>query len=141
MPSHSVVAGSVRSRAVGRLEPGAGKLARPVLWGRRRSNAPLLPGESLIRAGWLCTAAGLLLGVPTGFWYHVVLRACLRRHGPLPARWWLRPNDHHDGLGPGERARVLFWFRLGGAGFALTVLGCLLVAASIVALGVHAAAL
>jgi hypothetical protein len=99
---------------------------------------PLLSSESLIRAGWLCTAAGLVLGVPTGFWYHVVLRSCLRGRGPLPHRWWLRPNDHHAGLAPSERARVLFWFRLGGAGFALTILGCVLVAASLLVLGLHA---
>src|SRR5450755_1622158 len=47
MPDKSVVPGPVRLRAVGGLEPCAGKLASTVLRRRRRSNAPLLPGDGI----------------------------------------------------------------------------------------------
>jgi len=77
----------------------------------------LVPAEWVVQAGWVCTAAGLLLGVPTGFWYHVRLRACLRRTGKLPA--------------PEEQPGVLAWFFAGGVGFGLTVLGCFGVGAGV----------
>ena len=91
----------------------------------------LVPAEWVVQAGWVCTAAGLLLGVPTGFWYHVKLRACLRRTGELPAGWWLRPVAHHGRLDPEEQPGVLVWFLAGGVGFVLTVLGCAGVAAGV----------
>ena len=91
----------------------------------------LVPAEWLVQAGWVCTAAGLLLGVPTGFWYHVRLRRCLRRAGELPAGWWLRPVAHHGRLAPEEQPGVLAWFFAGGVGFGLTVLGCFGVGAGV----------
>jgi hypothetical protein len=100
--------------------------------------APLLPPEWLVQAGWSCTWVGLLLGVPTGFWYHVKLRSSLRRMGILRERWWLRPVAFHDQMGREDRPAVLFWFYLGGAGFFLTVLGCLLVGAGVVLQGFRA---
>ena len=100
--------------------------------------APLLPSEWVIRAGWLCTLSGLLLGVPTGFWYHVRLRASLLRKGRLSRRWWLRPSSLHDRLDPEDQPAVMLWFTLGGAGFAMTILGCLLVGAGVVLEGVRA---
>jgi hypothetical protein len=93
---------------------------------------PLVPAEWILTGGAVCTGAGLLLGVPTGFWYHVRLRACLRRRGSLPRRWWLRPVGLHGRLAPEERGLVLPWFYLGGAGFVLTVAGCLGVGAGVV---------
>jgi hypothetical protein len=88
---------------------------------------PLLPAAGLATAGIFCAACGLLLGLPTGFWYHVKLRACLSRRGQLPHGWWLRPVALHGQLVPTERPVVLLWFYLGGAGFVLSVLGCGLV--------------
>jgi len=93
---------------------------------------PLVPAEWIVGCGGAFTAAGMLLGVPTGFWYHVKLRAVLVRHGELPARWWLRPVALHDRLGPGDRPGVMRWFYVGGVGFALTVLGCGTVALGVV---------
>ena len=90
--------------------------------------APLLPAEVVVMAGAVCVAAGLLLGVPTGFWYHVRLRSCLAARGELPERWWLRPTALHDRLRPEDRTRVLPWFAAGGAGFLITVLGCVVTA-------------
>ena len=75
-------------------------------------------------AVWL-VVAGLALGVPTGAWYHVELRRALLAKGvPLPARWWLKPVDLNEKLAPEQRWRVLSWFALGGAGWLLTMAGC-----------------
>ena len=98
----------------------------------------LVPAEWVVRAGWICTAAGLLLGVPTGLWYHIRLHASLSASGRLSPRWWLRPVSLHDRLGAEQRPSVMRWFVLGGAGFSLAVLGCLLVGAGVVLEGVRA---
>ncbi len=87
--------------------------------------APLVPAAWWVEAGWICTAVGLLVGAPTGFWYHVKLRGCLQRAGGLPAGWWLRPVAHHEHLTADELPAVMFWFTVGGAGFSLTMLGCI----------------
>ncbi len=90
---------------------------------------PLIPGAWVVMAGAICTATGMLLGVPTGLWYHVKLRSCLGPRDELPERWWVRPVPLNARLRPEERARVLVWFYIGGVGFALCVLGCVLVLA------------
>ena len=91
----------------------------------------LVPAESLLQASWTCAVLGLVLGLPTGFWYHVKLRSALRRAGELTARWWLQPVAHHVHLTADERPGVMFWFTIGGAGFGLTMLGCLGVGAAV----------
>jgi hypothetical protein len=48
MPADSVADGPVRLRAVGRLEPCAGKLASTVLRGGSAGNGRLLPDEKAI---------------------------------------------------------------------------------------------
>jgi hypothetical protein len=73
---------------------------------------------------WLL-AAGLLAGVPTGFWYHVVLYRLLTRKMALPAKWWLAPVALHPHLTGDEAARIRPWFRAGGVGFALSLAGAL----------------
>ena len=85
---------------------------------------PQLPSHLVVAAGWAAIWAGLAVGVPTGFWYHVRLRACLRARGVLPKRWWLRPSAHHERLTDQERPGVLVWFVVGGAGFVLALAGC-----------------
>jgi hypothetical protein len=73
--------------------------------------------------GLLMLAAGLLEGVPTGFWYHVVLRRILIARGNLPPRWWLHPTRHHAHLTDDEHRRIRLWFVLGGIGYAVAVAG------------------
>lgn len=85
---------------------------------------PHVPSHLVVAAGWAAIALGLSVGVPTGFWYHVKLRACLGARGALPERWWLRPAALHERLTDEERPRVLVWFAFGGAGFVGALLGC-----------------
>jgi hypothetical protein len=90
-----------------------------------------VPWPALLAAGAWTTLAGLALGVPTGFWYHVALRRVLATAGPVPRRWWLRPTDHHGVLDAATRRGVMRWFYAGGLGFVFTVVGLVLSAAGL----------
>jgi hypothetical protein len=94
--------------------------------------APLVAWTSLVMAGALVTGVGLLFGVTTGLWYHVVLAKALvavKAHTP---RWWLRPVSLHDRLDAAGRRRVMPWFYAGAVGFVVTVLGLTLLGLGIV---------
>jgi hypothetical protein len=73
--------------------------------------------------GLLMLVAGLAEGLPTGLWYHVVLRRILAERGALPSRWWIHPTRHHERLTPEEHRRIRLWFVLGGIGYAVAVTG------------------
>ena len=73
--------------------------------------------------GLVMLVVGLAEGIPTGFWYHVVLRRILAARGPLPSRWWIHPTRHHAGLTSEEHRRIRIWFVLGGIGYAVAVSG------------------
>ena len=88
----------------------------------------LVPWTALFAVGLWSTAAGLALGVPTGFWYHIALVRSLR---PAPPKWWLRPVSFHGRLDAAGRRRVMPWFYAGAAGFVITVLGLVLVGISV----------
>jgi hypothetical protein len=49
------------------------------------------PWETLYYTGIWVTFAGFVLGVPTGFVYHVRLFQVLRPRGELPPGWYWRP--------------------------------------------------
>jgi hypothetical protein len=72
-------------------------------------------------------AAGFALGVPAGSYYHVLLYRYLAQRGPVPRSFYWRPTSLHEQLDPAEKRRVMPWFLIGGAGFGLIVLGCLIV--------------
>ncbi len=82
-----------------------------------------VPVDMLLYAGGVLTGAGLVIGVPAGFWYHVALYRTLRPRGPVPARWWLHPVPLHAQLLEDERRGVLRWFVAGGLGFCVVVIG------------------
>jgi hypothetical protein len=83
-----------------------------------------VPPSSLITAAGLGTLAlGLLIGVPTGFWYHVILYRVVSAKVPLPPRWWVSPARLHHHLTDAEQRRIRPWYRVGGVGFVLSVLG------------------
>ena len=66
---------------------------------------------------------GLVMGVPTGFWYHVILYRVVSAKLPLPRRWWLSPSALHTHLTDAEQRRIKPWYRIGGVGFVLSVAG------------------
>jgi len=90
--------------------------------------AALVPWTALFALGVWSTVAGLALGVPTGFWYHVALARSL---SPAPPRWWLRPVALHARLDAAGRRRVMPWFYAGAVGFVITVFGLVLVAVGV----------
>ena len=71
--------------------------------------------------GTLCL--GLVLGVPTGFWYHVVLYRCVASRTRLSRLWWLTPSDLHHHLSEADQRRINPWYRIGGVGFVLCLVG------------------
>jgi hypothetical protein len=83
------------------------------------------PWESLYRAGIWLTVAGFVVGVPTGFIYHVRLYQVLHPRGELPKGWYWRPIQYNRQLRPDERPGVMAWCYVGGAGFAVICLGLL----------------
>jgi hypothetical protein len=74
-----------------------------------------------IGLGTLCL--GIVMGVPTGFWYHVVLYRLVSAKVTLPRSWWLSPSQWHGHLSDSERRRVHTWYHIGGVGFVLCVVG------------------
>lgn len=66
---------------------------------------------------------GLVVGVPTGFWYHVLLYRIVSAKISVPRRWWLSPSALHVHLTDPEQRRIRLWYRLGGIGFVLSVVG------------------
>ncbi len=85
-----------------------------------------LPWEVVLESAVVAFLVGLLLGVPAGLLYHLRLYLLAR---PRPTgRWWLHPTAHHGLLTAQTRPEVMFWFKLGAAGFVLTIAGCVLFA-------------
>jgi len=66
---------------------------------------------------------GLVLGVPTGFWYHVVLYRCVASRTRVSRLWWLAPSDLHRHLSDADQRRIRPWYRIGGVGFVLCMVG------------------
>jgi hypothetical protein len=66
---------------------------------------------------------GLVVGVPTGFWYHVLLYRIVSAKIAVPRKSWLSPSALHVHLTGAEQRRIWLWYRLGGIGFVLSVAG------------------
>lgn len=89
--------------------------------------AALVAWTSLLVAGMVVTAAGLLFGVLTGLWYHIVLARAVAAKAYTP-QLWLRPASLHARLDEAGRRLVMPWFYAGAAGFVVTVVGLALFA-------------
>lgn len=85
--------------------------------------ASLITAQSIVETGLWALAIGLVTGLPTGFWYHVVLYRLLSRRMTLPRGWWMSPVQLHPRLGADEARCIRPWFRLGGFGFVLSFCG------------------
>lgn len=90
------------------------------------------PWESLYRAGIWLTVIGFVVGVPTGFVYHVRLYQVLHPRGELPKGWYWSPIQYNRRLAPEERSSVMAWCYVGGAGFAVICVGLITMVAGIV---------
>ena len=66
---------------------------------------------------------GLLVGVPTGLWYHVLLYRFVSAKTLVPRLWWLSPSELHRHLNEAEQQHIAPWYRVGGLGFVLSALG------------------
>lgn len=77
----------------------------------------------MVELGLWALALGLLIGIPTGWWYHVVLYRVLASRMALPRRWWQRPVELHPLLKAEEYRLVRPWFVTGAVGFVLCLAG------------------
>jgi hypothetical protein len=83
----------------------------------------LMPPLTLAWVSVGLTLAGFFVGVPTGVYYHVVLRRELSVLGTLPHGWYWHPTRYHAQLEESALGRVKPWFFVGAFGFLLTVTG------------------
>jgi hypothetical protein len=86
-------------------------------------SATILTPRFITEMGIGTLLLGLVVGVPTGFWYHVILYRLVSAKIRLPRHWWLSPSSLHRHLTGPEQRRINAWFRMGGAGFVLSVVG------------------
>lgn len=82
-----------------------------------------LPWHLLLVSGFIGIAIGLAVGMPAGFYYHLLLRRLLLKYPPLPERWWLHPTRFHHRLKRTEARAIFIFFYLGATGFLLIVAG------------------
>jgi hypothetical protein len=85
--------------------------------------ATILTPRLMTTIGLVMLTLGLLVGAPTGFWYHVLLYRVLSPRIALPPKWWWSPVDLHPNLTEQELARLKPWFTIGGIGFVLSLVG------------------
>jgi hypothetical protein len=97
--------------------------------------AAILTPALLAAGGFWTLAAGLLLGLPTGVWYHVLLYRILAARMTLPVRWWASPSDLHRHLDRDDLRRIRPWYLLGGIGFLLCLGGGLAAGAGLLLSG------
>jgi len=98
-------------------------LASLVVIGLTGLLAVVVTPPRMVELGLWALALGLLIGIPMGWWYHVVLYRTLSSRMALPSRWWQKPVDLHPLLRPDEYRRVRPWFVAGALGFALCLTG------------------
>jgi hypothetical protein len=89
------------------------------------------PWETLYYGGIWVAVAGFVVGVPTGFVYHVRLFQLLSPRGELPRGWYWRPLRFNSRLRREERAGVMAWCYIGGFGFAIICVGLLIMGAGV----------
>lgn len=89
------------------------------------------PWETLYYGGIWVTLAGFVIGVPTGFVYHVLLFRVLQPRGELPQGWFWKPLQFNARLRREERAGVMLWCYVGAFGFVIICLGLLLMGAGV----------
>jgi hypothetical protein len=97
-----------------------------VIFGIRWIMEASVSGSTFTVLGLSFLTAGIIEGIPTGLYYHIVLYRVLHPRGKLPPGWWISPSQYHVHLSKEEARRVRRWFFLGGMGFLLCIVGGLL---------------
>lgn len=87
--------------------------------------------ETLYYNGIWVTVLGFVVGVPTGFVYHVRLYQALHPRGELPRGWYWRPIRFNSRLRREERSSVMSWCYIGGFGFLIICVGVLMMGAGV----------
>ena len=87
--------------------------------------------ETLYYGGIWVALAGFVVGVPTGFVYHVRLYQTLSPRGELPSGWYWRPLRFNSLLRRAERSGVMPWCYTGALGFGIICLGLLMMGAGV----------
>lgn len=85
--------------------------------------AVVITPPRMVELGLWGLALGLFIGIPAGWWYHVVLYRTLVVRMALPPRWWRRPMELHPFLTSDEYRDVRLWFVAGALGFFLCLTG------------------
>lgn len=92
----------------------------------------LVPWEPLMTAGVWMSIVGLVMGVPPGVVYHVLLYRALRARGPVDRRWIWKPFEFHARIDRVELRAIVVWAWAGAAGFVIIVLGFVAVVAAMI---------
>ncbi|MEK7851311.1 MAG: hypothetical protein AAB275_05470 [Deltaproteobacteria bacterium] len=84
-------------------------------------------GAIILAAGVTLIAIGLILGVPIGFYYHLLLFQRKKLLGLELKGWWISPRRYHEYLPEKERRILNRWFWIGAVFFNIAMIGCGLV--------------
>ena len=85
----------------------------------------------LLATGGVCIALGLIFGLPVALYYHIRLFRGLHRLGASTERWWVDPRPLQKVLPEREQRMLTRIFWVGGAGFLLSMLGCILLGSAV----------
>ena len=85
----------------------------------------------LLSVGVVCMAEGLVFGLPMALYYHLRLFRGLHSLGASTERWWVDPRPLQRALPEPEQRLLTRLFWLGGAGFLLTMVGCVVLASAL----------
>ena len=84
-------------------------------------------GTIILAAGITFIVIGLILGVPIGVYYHLLLFQRIKLLGRELKGWWISPHRYHESLPEKERRILSRWFWIGAVFFNITMIGCELV--------------
>ena len=84
-------------------------------------------GTIILAAGIALIVIGLILGVPIGFYYHLLLFQRIKLLGRELKGWWISPHRYHEYFPEKERRLLSRWFWIGAVFFNIAMIGCGLV--------------
>ena len=97
------------------------------------STMMLVPWVTGMTIGFYVMIGGIVVGVPTGIVYHVLLYRALRPFGPLPKGWYWNATKLNDTAPRVLRRAIWIWCWIGAVGFFAIMLGVLMIVLAMVA--------